>query len=52
MRYLAKPKLNNSRFDKEFTTEKEAVNYLEKVTEFKMPAIDWAMINKLQEQTG
>ncbi len=52
MRYLAKPKLNNSRFDKAFNTEKEAVNYLEKVTEFKMHAVDWAMINKLQEQTG
>jgi hypothetical protein len=52
MRYLAKPKMNNSRFDKEFNTEKEAVNYLEKETEFHMPAIDWKMINKLQEQTG
>ena len=44
--------MNNSSFDREFTTEKQAVNYLEKITEFKMPAIDWAMINKLQEQTG
>ena len=32
MRYLAKPKMNNSRFDKEFNTEKESVNYLEKET--------------------
>ena len=33
MRFLAKPKILNSKFDKTFKTEKEAVAFLEKETE-------------------
>jgi len=47
MRFLAKPRILNSKFDKTFKTEKEAVAFLEKETEHHMHKEDWKLIGKL-----
>ena len=49
MRFLAKPKILNSKFDKTFKTEKEAVAFLEKETAHHMHKDDWKLIGKLIE---
>ena len=49
MRFLAKPRILNSKFDKTFETEKEAVMFLEKETEHHMHKDDWKLIGKLIE---
>jgi len=56
-KYLAKPRMNNSRFDKTFKTKDEAVTYLENETGHQMAfekvdgvrIYDWEIIGKLLE---
>jgi len=58
MKYVAKPNLNNNTGLKEFNTLKEAVDYLENKTGYKMDFIknyktgevvyDWELIGKLK----
>jgi hypothetical protein len=57
MKYIAKPKLNNTLGQKTFDSIKEAVNYLEDVTGYKMDFVvdrqtkqktyDWELVGKL-----
>ena len=55
--FLAKPRLNNRRFDKTFKTKDEAVTYLENETGQQMAfekvdgvrIYDWEIIGKLLE---
>ena len=49
MKFLAKPRIFNSKFAKKFKTEKEAVVFLEKETEHHMHKDDWKLIGKLLE---
>tara|TARA_B100001059_G_scaffold138883_1_gene139019 strand:+ start:295 stop:456 length:162 start_codon:yes stop_codon:yes gene_type:complete len=49
MMYSAKPKMYNSKYDKTFKTEKEAVSFLEKETGHHMHKEDWKLIGKLVE---
>ena len=45
--FKAKPNINNSIGAKTFSTQEEAVNYLNEKTGFAMQALDWKIINKL-----
>ena len=47
---FAKPQLNTTRGMKEFATGKAAAKYLEVVTGYNMPVIDWQMVGKIVEK--
>ena len=46
----AKPRLNNDYGMKEFPSGKAAAKYLEELTGYNMPVIDWQMIGKIVEK--
>ena len=46
----AKPNLNTNYGMKEFATGKAAARYLEQVTGYRMPVIDWQMVGKIVEK--
>jgi len=47
--FKAKPNINNDVHVKFFSTETEAVKYLNSTTGFSMHADDWRMLGKLQK---
>lgn len=45
--FKAKPNINNSIGAKIFSSQEEAVNYLNEKTSFALQALDWKIIGKL-----
>ena len=47
--FKAKPNLNNNLHVRLFSTEEEAVSYLNSTTGFAMQAVDWRVLGKLEK---